>query len=76
MALQSYTIRLVGTAPANGDNDGFADADETIDLAVTLINKTGLNLDGVVAELSTEDPTIECVSTSQVIIGAVAAACP
>jgi hypothetical protein len=73
MALKSYTITLVGTAPANGDNDGFADADETIDLAVTLINKIGLDLDGVVAVLSTSSPTIECIGTSQVVIGNVPA---
>jgi hypothetical protein len=73
MALKSYTITLVGTAPANGDNDGFADADETIDLAVTLINKTGMDLDGVVATFSTGSSTIECVSKSQVVIGAVPA---
>ena len=73
MTLKSYTTALVGTAPANGDNDGFADANETIDLSATLINKTGLNLTNVVARLVTYDPTIACIGTYEVTLPAVAA---
>ena len=59
---KTYSIVLVGTAPTNGDNDGFADTNETIDMAVTFVNKSGLSLDDLVATLGTSDPNIECIS--------------
>ena len=72
MALKSYTLKLVGTAPTNGDNDGFADTDETIDLAVTLSNKTGIDLTNVVVTLDTSSPAIECIAVPVVPVGSVA----
>ena len=73
IALKTYTLSLVGSVPVNGDNDGFADTDETISLVPTLINKTGIDLTGVIVVLSTGDPTIACVKTSQVTVPSVAA---
>src|SRR5262245_57989007 len=72
MALKWYTLSLVGTAPANGDTDLYADTDETMDVTLTLINKSG-DLTDVVVTLTTGDPSIECVRTSQIVIGSVAA---
>ena len=73
IGLKWYTLSLVGTSPANGDTDLYADTGETLDVTLTLINKTGLDLTDVVVTLGTGDPTIECVRTSQVIVGSVAA---
>src|SRR5262245_65355445 len=54
--------RHVALAPGSpGDDDGFADADETIDLTVSLRNMSGLNLEDVVVGLDSTDPRIECV---------------
>jgi hypothetical protein len=51
--------RNVALAPGSpGDDDGFADAGETIDMTVTLRNKSGLDLDDVVVGPRTTDPKI------------------
>jgi hypothetical protein len=63
------TLALAPGSP--GDDDGFADADETLDLAVTLLNKSGLDLDDVVVSLETTDPTIACISRPVVAGGSV-----
>ena len=60
--LKTYDLILVGAAPTNGDNDGFADTNETIDMPVTFVNKSGLPLDDLTATLGTSDPNIECIS--------------
>jgi hypothetical protein len=74
--LKGYSIRLAGIAPTNGDNDGFADAQETIDMTITVLNKTGLNLDDLTASLASNDPNIECISTPVVTVPAVPATVP
>jgi hypothetical protein len=74
--LKAYTLILVGTAPTNGDNDGFADAQETIDMAVTFINKSGLDVDDLTATLGSTDPNIECISKPLVTVPAVPATIP
>lgn len=73
IGLKYHTLTLVGTAPANGDNDGYADAAETNDLTLTLINKTGLDLTNLVATLTTTDATVECLNPYQVTVPAVSA---
>src|SRR5215468_4970564 len=73
IALKNYTMTLVGSVPANGDNDGYADADETLDFSLTLINKTGGPLTNLVATLRAQNATIECVDPGQVAMPAVAA---
>ena len=67
---RSVSIALAPGSP--GDDDGFADAGETIDMAVKLRNKSGLDLDDVVVGLGSTDPKIECISTPIVAAGAVA----
>ncbi|HEX4826026.1 MAG TPA: hypothetical protein VFV19_17140 [Candidatus Polarisedimenticolaceae bacterium] len=55
---------------AFGDNDGFADTNETIDMPVTFVNKSGLALDDLTAALGTNDPNIECISRPVVSVPA------
>ena len=71
--LKNYAMTLVGSVPANGDDDGFADADETLDFSLTLINKTGAPLTNLVATLSSQNATIECINPYQVAMPSVAA---
>jgi len=72
VAVKWYTLSLVGTAPANGDDDGFADADETLDMTLTLVNGP-VGLTNLVLTLTTGDATVECVNTAEVTIPSVAA---
>ncbi len=53
----------------NGDNDGFADTNETVNAFVTLKNKAGVELTNVTATLSTSDPDIECISQATASLG-------
>src|SRR5262245_36617103 len=49
----------VALAPGSpGDDDGFADADETIEMTVSLRNKSGFDLNDVVVGLDSTDPRI------------------
>jgi hypothetical protein len=45
----------------NGDNDGFADPNETVTLFVTVHNNTGVDLHDVVLRLSSNDPSVDCI---------------
>ncbi len=72
VAVKWYTLNLVGTAPQNGDDDGYADADETQDMTLTLVNGP-VALTNLVVTISTGDATIECVNKGQVTIPSVAA---
>jgi hypothetical protein len=60
----------------NGDDDGFADTNETVNLFVTVTNQTGRDLDGVVARLSTNSPAIDCILQPVIDIGALDAQGP
>ena len=53
----------------NGDDDGFADTGEEVEMRIRISNKTGIDLSGVTARLATNDPNIECVSNSLLNIG-------
>ena len=57
VAVKWYTLSLVGTAPTNGDNDGYADADETLDMTLSLVNGP-LALTNLVVTITTGDATI------------------
>jgi hypothetical protein len=72
MTLAGADIHLVGTPGVDGDDDGFADPNETVDMFVTYVNKTGSPLENVVVTLATSDPKIECISKSVVSIGSMA----
>jgi hypothetical protein len=53
----------------NGDGDGFADTNETIEIGLSLeLHCTGVVSD-CVAKLSTEDPAIECIRRSEILLG-------
>jgi hypothetical protein len=67
---RAATVSLAPGSP--GDDDAFADANETIDMTVRLRNKSGLDLDDVVVGLATTDPKIECISVPIVAAGSVA----
>jgi hypothetical protein len=44
----------------NGDNDGFADPHETVNVFLTLRNVSDLPLSGIVVALVTGDPRVDC----------------
>ncbi len=44
----------------NGDQDGFADTNETVGVAFTLLNRTETDLTGVEARIITSNPKIDC----------------
>jgi hypothetical protein len=67
--LQTVTIILAPSSP--GDDDGFADAGETIDMPVTLLNHSGLDLADITVELSTNDSKLECITVPVVPAGSV-----
>ncbi len=56
-----------------GDADGFADANETIQLAVQFANKTGVDVDDLTATLGTNSPNIACITRSTINVGSLAA---
>jgi hypothetical protein len=53
----------------NGDDDGFADTNETVDLYVTVVNQSGEALGGVVARLSTNSARVDCILQPVISIG-------
>jgi hypothetical protein len=57
-------------ADCNGDGDVFADTNETNEMRLTVINKTGIDLNRVVARVNTNDTDkIDCILTPFVNIG-------
>lgn len=64
------TVVVVGTILTdNGDGDDWADTNETIRMQITLYNRMGFDLTGVVATLQMDDPAIACVSIPTIVIG-------
>jgi len=57
----------------NGDNDGFADPNETVSLYVTLRNSSGAERDGIVVTVASTDPTVDCIPSPTVAFGALLA---
>jgi hypothetical protein len=55
-----------------GDDDGFADANELINLVVQFANKSGVNVDDLTATLGTTSSTVECITRSAITIGSLA----
>ena len=67
-------VAIVATDVAdNGDGDGFADTNETIELRLQLQNTSGHSLSGIALQLSTDSPYVACVSTPGVSVGTLAA---
>jgi hypothetical protein len=57
------------SATGHGDPDGFADANEMIDLSIVLANKSGLDVDDITATLGTTSPNIECITRASIFVG-------
>jgi hypothetical protein len=57
----------------NGDNDGFADPNETVNLFVTLRNSSGANRDGIVVTVASTDLTVDCIPAPTIAFGTLAA---
>ena len=53
----------------NGDNDVWADTNETIDMRIAVRNNTTVDLHNVVARLATNDPNIDCINNTSIPIG-------
>ena len=57
----------------NGDNDTWADTNETVDMRIAVRNNTSVNLHNVVARLATNDPNVDCINNTSIPIGLVLA---
>jgi hypothetical protein len=57
----------------NGDNDGLADPNETVNLYVTLRNSSGADRDGIVVTVGTSDATVECIPSPVIAFGSLLA---
>ncbi len=57
----------------NGDNDGFADPNETVSLYVTLRNSSAADRDGIVVTVASTDPTVDCIPSPVVAFGSLLA---
>jgi hypothetical protein len=56
----------------NGDDDNYADTNETVDLSIRIRNNSDQALSNVRAVISTSDSTIECISKETASFGAIA----
>ena len=67
-------VAIVSTELAdNGDGDGFADTNETVQLRLVLRNTTSLDLHDVVLRLSTGSPLVACIGRPLIVVGDLAA---
>jgi len=57
----------------NGDGDGYADTNETVDISVRIRNNTGLPLENVTAMIVSDDPMIDCMIDDTAVFGTIAA---
>src|SRR6185436_10145394 len=57
----------------NGDNDGFADPHETVNVFLTLRNVRDIPLSGIGVALVTDDPRVDCVLTPVAAFGSLGA---
>jgi hypothetical protein len=57
----------------NGDQDGFADPNETVSLFVTLRNSSGADREGIVVTVASADPTVDCIPSPVVAFGSLLA---
>ncbi len=68
--LNRATLIIAGSRIVdNGDNDAWADTGETVQLFLTIANKSGVDLENVVLRLATDDPDIECIHQPFVDLG-------
>jgi hypothetical protein len=57
----NVVVNVAEIVSDNGDDDPFADTGELVELAVSVLNKTGMPLTNVTAQLMTDDPKIACI---------------
>ncbi|HEX5044808.1 MAG TPA: hypothetical protein VFV75_18055 [Candidatus Polarisedimenticolaceae bacterium] len=57
----------------NGDNDGFADPHETVNVFLTLRNVSDTPRSGVKVAITSDDPRVDCVLTSVAAFGSLGA---
>jgi len=57
----------------NGDHDGWADTNETVEMRFTVANRSSRDVTGLVARLSTDDPRVAGLGESEVHIGTLGA---
>jgi len=53
----------------NGDGDGFADTNETLQIGMTLEPRCAGGLSNCIARISTESPAIDCMRRPEILIG-------
>ena len=69
-------LSLVGThITDNGDGDGIADSNETVQIGIS-VQSHGGTLRDCVAWLSTESPAVDCMRKSEILIGDVSGSGP
>jgi len=56
-----------------GDGDSFADTNETVNMYITVSNKTGKNLTNLVARLATNSPYVDCIIQPVIALSSLAA---
>ncbi|HET9299554.1 MAG TPA: hypothetical protein VFO11_06385, partial [Candidatus Polarisedimenticolaceae bacterium] len=61
-------LRLVD----NGDDDGFADPNETVQVYVTLRNGSGIDRHAIVIRMGSTDPAVGCIPIPVVAFGSLA----
>jgi hypothetical protein len=61
----------VGTCSVNGpgDDDGFADTNELVNLVVIFANKSGLDVDDLTATLGTSSTNVSCITRGATVVG-------
>ena len=69
----SVVVRSFRLQEVAGDADGFPDTGETVDLYLTLINKTGMDLTRIVVAAATSDAKVECFLRSLVSLSSFSA---
>ncbi len=70
IALSGGNVAVIDTSVRdNGDNDVWADTNETAFLKLTLRNQTGMLLTNVQAKLASGDPKIDCILSANVNVG-------
>ena len=56
----------------NGDGDGWADSNETVSMRLRLLNAAQIDLTRLRAQLSSDDPSVECITRPFIFVGDVA----
>ena len=67
-------VRLIRVELSDdGDNDGWADTRETVEMHLVLWNHSGEDITGLTVSLETDAPEIACVPVRRIIVGNLAA---